>query len=227
MMKVSIHFPLLAALCLVSVAAGGVERVEAGTFDWVKAREKAEAANGRQGLGQYFTLKGGGFFPEISVDGHKTHFDVGTGAEIGYGLKPLPYVAVEATIGYYEADHISDHPDYFHDPVYLLSVVPMSLTAKLIAPVGFAEIYALGGAGMHYLIAKKRYAATASNTPVLDVDDDDVTTGFHYGGGVALNLGSASLGIEVRRIEGVKSTIVGNSFDISGTCLYGAITMGF
>jgi len=143
-----------------------------------------------------------------------------------YGIRPLPYVAAEATIGYYETDYLREDPtlthDYAVDPFYSLSVVPMALTAKAIAPLGLIDIYALGGAGMQYLMAKKRISANQ------ELEDDDLTTALYYGGGIAFKLGGAgSFAIEVKRIEQLKSTMMGSTFDISGTFLYGSVTMGF
>jgi len=208
----------LAVLLLVSV------RSQAADFDWMKSRDSV----GQQGSGiqQYLTFKGGGFFPDVRVDGRSLDFDIGTGAELGYGIRPLPYVAAEATIGYYETDYLRDDPnlthDYAADPFYSLSVVPMALTAKAIAPFTIADIYLLGGGGMQYLMAKKRISADQ------ELEDDDLTAALYYGGGIAFKLGGAgSFAIEVKRIEQLKSTMMGSSFDISGTFLYGSVTMGF
>ncbi|MBI5657559.1 MAG: outer membrane beta-barrel protein [Geobacter sp.] len=209
---------LLAALLLLPVQA------QAADFDWMKARDSV--GQDGSGIQQYLTFKGGGFFPDVRVDGRSLDFDTGTGAELGYGIRPLPYVAAEATIGYYETDYLKDDPllthDYAADPFYSLSAVPMALTAKAIVPLSYVDIYVLGGGGMQYLMAKKKISASQ------ELEDDDLTTALYYGGGVALKLGGAgSFAIEVKRIEQLKSTMMGSSFDISGTFLYGSVTMGF
>jgi hypothetical protein len=214
---------LLAALSLLS--STGQNAAAAGN-DWMKKKDAPKS--GSVELSQYAVMRAGGYFPEISVNGRGKKFDIGTGFEAGYGIRALRFLAVEGAFGYFDSDYLSDHPDYFNDPVYLLSAVPMTLTLKAIAPFEGIELYALGGAGMNYLMLKKQTSPNAGNTVVNEHRSDDFTKSFHYGGGIGLNLGkSSSLSIEVRRIEALSSTMLGDTFDISGTFLYGSVTLGF
>jgi opacity protein-like surface antigen len=218
-------FCLVAAAIMLSAAVQGAA---AAGNDWMK-RMDAPKDESSAGIPQYAALKAGVYFPEITVNGRNRSFDTGTGFEVGYGIRALRFLAVEGALGYFESDHISDHPDYFNDPVYQLSVFPITITLKAIAPIfNVVELYALGGAGMNYLMLQKKTSTNASNTVVNVKESDEFTNSYHYGGGIGLKLGASSaISVEARRIENLKSTMLGDSFDISGTLLYGTVTLGF
>lgn len=218
-----ILYCLVSALFLLSSAGQGA--IAAGN-DWMKKKEAPKG--GSVEISQYAVLRAGGYFPEISVNGSGKKFDIGTVFEAGYGIRALRFLAVEGAFGYFDSDYLRDHPDYFNDPVYMLSAVPMTLTVKAIAPFDGIELYALGGAGMNYLMLTKQTSPNAGNTVVIEQKSDDFTSSFHYGGGIGLNLGKgSSVSVEARRIENLSSTMLKETFDISGTFLYGSVTLGF
>ena len=196
-------------LAVILVMSGAVKSTFAADYDWMKQSSQPEQqeTSGRKPIGQYLLFRAGGYFP--------AKFNIGEGAEAGYGIQPIPWLAAETSFGFIEADNYDDDLNNNHTS---FQMVPVTATVRAILPFKQFDIYALAGGGMYYTMINSGNANKGTTT-----DDDKVLSGFHYGGGVSLLLGaSSSLGIEARRIETNWDDI-----DISGTFLTAFIRMGF
>lgn len=155
---------LCALLCLVSVPALAVQ-----------------PAN-------YATLKLGGYFPQSN---DLEDFSNGFNGEIALGHRFSPMFAGEFGIGYFKTD--ADFAGF--DPFIgtftetdELTVIPVTLTAKAVFPVGpNAELF--GGAGIGVYFAKAEADLSSSVLGSATFSDDDNAFGFHLvaGGNVNIN----------------------------------------
>jgi len=138
----------------------------------------------------YITLKPGIYSPQSS--GLK-HFDTGFNGEITFGHRYNPNFAVEMGIGYFntsatfrDSDRISGIRYPFRERDNL-EVVPITLSAKLIRPVGKWEFFGTGGIGAYIMSenvkvtgAVNTWSGRASFSDTATVFGSHLGLGFHY-----------------------------------------------
>lgn len=197
---------LVAAMQLFTAVAAS-----AAEFGWMKGSDAP--ASGGEGVTYYATLKGGAFFPD-TID--NIPMNTGTGAEIGIGVKPLPFMAAELTAGYFETDNYDNQPDNYHQE---LSAVPVMLSIKAIVPLKIVEPYLTGGMGFHY--AMRKYANNNVGGTAT-IKSDDLYSAFQYGGGIRI---LDRLSIEARKVEAF--TGFADRRKYSGIQLYGSVDIRF
>ncbi|MBT0666268.1 outer membrane beta-barrel protein [Geobacter pelophilus] len=200
--------PVIVAVFVLFTSSVGREAA-AADFDWMKKNDQVDTAEKSYGK-QYVLFRGGPFFQETP-----SGMNVGEGAEAGYGIQPLRWLAAEASLGFLQADDYDDNLSNLHRS---FQMVPVTGTVRAIFPFKQFDIYALAGGGMYYTMMK----VDNRNQDISYADDDKVLLGFHYGGGVSLLLGGvSSVGLEVKRIE-----TKWDALDISGTFLTAYFRMG-
>jgi hypothetical protein len=188
----------------------------AGTYDWMKSPSQDAGGVDGGGIGAYLTIKAGAFFPD---DINGTKMNTGTGVDLGAGISPMRFFAVEATAGYLEADDYDDNLNNYHRE---LTAIPVMLTVKAIAPLQIIDLYALAGAGFHYAMFK---VINRSDPASPTLKNDDVLTAYHYGGGLRLRAFLGALNIEARMLEVSKD--FGRVREYSGYQLYGSLDFPF
>jgi hypothetical protein len=188
----------------------GAERgASAADFDWMKKSDQVETVE-KKYVKQYVMFRGGPFFQETP-----SGMNIGEGAEAGYGIQPLRWLAAEASFGFLEAN---DYDDNLHNLHRSFQMVPVTGTLRAIIPFNQFDVYGLAGGGMYYTMMK----VDNRNQDISGTSDDRALLGFHYGGGVSLLLGGvSSVGLEVKRIE-----TKWDALDISGTFLTAFFRMG-
>ena len=150
-------------------------------------------------------FRAGGYFPASKK------FDVGTGFDLAYSVRPSPYAAVEAGIGYYRAES---------GTAAFLSALPLTLSARAILPLPYVNIHAGGGVGAYYKMA--------GGTTELPADHSEFSLGYHAGAGIEF---PASNGLSL--LLDAKYVFVNQgkfkSYDIKhdGAFLYGGFALNF
>ncbi len=156
-------------------------------------------------LQQSAQLKAGLYFPATKS------FDVGTGIDLVYSVKPNPYAAVEAGIGYYRSEN---------GTTGFLSAIPLTVSARGILPLQYINAYAGGGIGTYYKMA--------GGTTELPADHSEFSFGYH-----------ANAGIEFPSSNGLSLLLDGKymavnqgrfkSYDIKhdGVAVYGGFALNF
>lgn len=202
----------LTLLVFLSWLAGTASAAE---YDWMK--QKADpAATETTYNNQYILFRAGLFFPDITLNGEKLDMNVSSGAEAGYGIQPFPWLAAEASFGYIETD---DYDDDLTNQHVTVQMVPVTGTIRAILPIAPLDLYALVGGGMYYTMLK---SDNLNQYDGSSEDDDKVLFGYHYGGGISLQLGRYStMGLEARRIE-----TRWDDLDIAGTFVTAFFRMG-
>ncbi|GAM09758.1 hypothetical protein OR1_02039 [Geobacter sp. OR-1] len=205
------HLIFFVVTALLLALPGMGSNAAAADYDWMRKKDQVETS-GKKYVNQYALFRAGGFFPEGSPG-----MNIGEGAEAGYGIQPIRWLAAEASFGFIAADDYDDNLKNLHRS---LQLVPVTGTIRAIYPFKQFDIYALAGGGMYYSMLKveNRNQVTAS------IEDDKVLFGYHYGGGVSMLLGgSSSLGIEVKRFE---TRWDDHDLDIRGTFLTAFFRLG-
>jgi hypothetical protein len=187
-----------------------------GAYDWMKAPPQDAEGVAGAGVGAYLTFKAGAFFPD---DINGTKMNTGTGVDLGAGISPIRFFAIEATAGYLEADDYDDNLNSYHRE---LTAIPVMLTMKAIAPLQIIDLYALAGAGFHYAMFT---VINRSDPTSTTLKNDDVLTAYHYGGGIRLKAFLGALNIEARMLEVSKD--FGRVSEYSGYQLYGSLDFPF
>jgi len=124
---------------------------------------------------QSVQLRAGGYFPATKS------FDVGTGFDLAYSLKPFPYAALEAGIGYYRAEN---------GITGFLSALPLTLSVRALLPLEIMVLHAGGGVGTYYKMA--------GGTTELPADHSEWSLGYH-----------ANVGIEIPTFSGISLLLDG------------------
>lgn len=157
-------------------------------------------------------LRAGGYFPATKS------FDVGSGVDLAYSLKPFPYAALEAGIGYYRAERGNTQ---------FLSAIPLTVSAHAILPLQIMNIHAGGGVGAYYKMVGG-LAGDPKITTELPSDGSEFSLGYH-----------ADAGIEIPTSSGLSLQLDGKyvfvnqgkfkSYDIKhdGAFVYGGIALNF
>lgn len=154
---------------------------------------------------QSVQLKAGGYFTASKS------FDPGTGIDLVYSVKPLPYAAVDASIGYYRAEQGANG---------FLSALPLTVSARAILPLSMVDLFAGGGAGVYYKMA--------GGLTELPADHSEFSLGYHVNAGIEV---PTSNGLSL--LLDCKYAFVNQgkfkSYDIkhSGAFIYGGFSLNF
>lgn len=130
-------------------------------------------------------LKAGWYSPDTKL------FHDGTGLDFAYSIKPIPYTAVEAGLGYYRAEK---------GTTGFLSAIPLTLSARAILPLPFINVHAGGGVGSYYKMAQLDLPDTSQSTE-LSADHSEFSFGYHANAGIEFDSSSGiSLLFEYKRV---------------------------
>lgn len=116
---------------------------------------------GAETLQQSAQMKAGGYFPATKS------FDVGTGVDLVYALKPVSYAAVDAGIGYYRAEN---------GTTGFISALPLTISVRALLPLHYINAYAGGGVGGYFKMA--------GGTTELPADHSEFSFGYHATAGI-------------------------------------------
>ncbi|MGE5844594.1 MAG: outer membrane beta-barrel protein [Syntrophaceae bacterium] len=139
----------------------------------------------------YVVLKGGLYSPSDDFDLQGQHFnrDDGFVAEIAYGYYFVPMFALELGAGYFESKASAAVPA----GETKFKVVPLTLTGKVLFPIGPVEPYGEFGVGGY--ITETDVSGTVSQA----LDSTESVFGLHAGAGVNFNVTqNIFLGVEGR-----------------------------
>ena len=129
----------------------------------------------------YAMLKLGEYLPETS-DLSNQNMGNGFAGQVAFGYYPIPYVAVEGGVGYFESKgNVSGVDRKFN-------AWPFEISGRLVLPISFLEPYLLAGGGAYFTRAE-----------IGNVGRDSVQFGYFGGGGLNFNLGKTYfVGIEAK-----------------------------
>ncbi|MCL5966981.1 MAG: porin family protein [Deltaproteobacteria bacterium] len=114
------------------------------------------------------------FEPNDDTDGLKG-YDSGGAFDIGLGSRVSPNLAVEGTFGAYSADTGPDE----------VTVVPLTIGARIILPSPVIEPYIGGGVGLYFADLKESAGANKRGFASFSgIDDSDTTFGGYLQAGV-------------------------------------------
>lgn len=132
----------------------------------------------------YFKLKGGMYSPESD---DLEDFDEGFAGEIAFGQYLHQNFALELGLGYLDTDG-----DVGFTADEDITIIPLTLSAKAIFPVGQNfQMFGLAGGGFYFADGELDISGGAS------LDDDDSPLGAHLGLGIDYNItGRLSFGVE-------------------------------
>jgi hypothetical protein len=171
---------------------------------------------------EYFNVRLGLFKPTANdLDG----YGAGLAGEVAFGAFFNRYVAAEVGLGHYRT---SDSQEFW-DPTYglytvesVLSMIPITTSVKLVAPLSRIDLYGLVGVGMYFLGVEVTESASGTSAT-----DDDIAFGFHLGGGFALPISQQfDVGAEVRWAR-VEPTFDGGRFKADGVRFQGVLAYRF
>ena len=139
----------------------------------------------------YVVLKGGLYSPsnDFDLQGQQFNHDDGFVAEIAYGHYFMPMFALELGAGYFESKASAAVPA----GETKFKVVPLTLTGKVLFPIGSIEPYGEFGIGGY--ITETDVSGTVSQA----IDSTESVFGLHAGAGVNFNVTlNVFLGVEGR-----------------------------
>ena len=139
----------------------------------------------------YVVLKGGLYSPSDDFDlhGQKFNLDDGFVAEVAYGHYFMPMFALELGAGYFESKASAAIPA----GEAKFKVVPLTLTGKVLFPIGAIEPYGEFGIGGY--ITETDVSGTVNEA----LDSTKSVFGLHAGAGVNFNITrNIFLGVEGR-----------------------------
>jgi len=128
----------------------------------------------------YVVLKGGLYSPsnDFDLQGQQFNHDDGFVAEIAYGHYFMPMFALELGAGYFESKASAAVPA----GETKFKVVPLTLTGKVLFPIGAIEPYGEFGIGGY--ITETDVSGTVSQA----IDSTESVFGLHAGAGVNFNI---------------------------------------
>lgn len=173
----------------------------------------------------YLELKAGVYSPSDSFDLHNfnggvdSHLDSKTGfnGEVAIGRYLIPILAVELGAGYFESKGSPATPP----GETKLKVVPVTATAKVLAPLGPVEPYGEFGIGAYFsrLELDGNLGAFSGSS--------DTTYGLHAGAGVNVNVAdNVFLGVEGRYLW-AKPSFGGQDVKLNGFTVTGDLGYRF
>lgn len=177
-----------------------------------RAEDEADVA-----MRQYFSLSAGSYLPT------QRSSSTGNCVALGYGLAPLPYLALETNVGYQQSEEVD----------FLFMAVSLTETVKPTYSFGLGNIYGLMGGGMYYTAYHFNGDHAATNFPT---SDDKLAFGYFLGGGGEWYLQSnITVGVEFKWLElkatfdKLKNTTLDNlaNHDYSGAMIMGRVTYNF
>jgi opacity protein-like surface antigen len=126
----------------------------------------------------YLVLKGGLYSPsdDFDLQGQQFNHDDGFVAEIAYGRYFMPMFALELGAGYFESEASAPVGET------KFKVVPVTLTGKVLFPIGPIEPYGEFGIGGYFA------EADVSGTPSNFSGSTESVFGLHAGAGVNFNI---------------------------------------
>jgi len=134
--------------------------------------------------GGYLTFKAGAFLPNGNgeTSGDLKDYDTGFNVELAAGIKPAPYVAVEAAVGYYRTERSYNYNFDSTKPTDdTVSGIPLTLTIKGVIETEKADFFAGAGAGYYFCILDQE-------TPTLNMTQHGNALGYHVLGGMDYKL---------------------------------------
>jgi opacity protein-like surface antigen len=167
----------------------------------------------------YVTLKGGLYSPSDDFDFDTIHFEADDGfvAEIAFGHYFVPVFATELGVGYFESEASPAVPP----GETKFKVVPITLTAKVLLPLGPVEPYGEFGIGGY--ITKFEVSGSPSNFD----GSTKGTFGLHAGGGLNFNITpTVFLGAEGRYLW-AKPSFGGQDIKLDGFTVTGNLGFRF
>jgi outer membrane protein W len=129
-------------------------------------------------------LKAGIYAPNGNLD----DFDVGFSGELAYGRYVAPNLKMELGLGYFECDGSFDRLKTGLGQVSEeneLSVIPITVTAKVVLPSNTWE--AFGGVGFGFYLADFKSQVNRSSLGSFTLDDSDTAFGAHFVAGANYN----------------------------------------
>lgn len=154
----------------------------------------------------YFLGHFGIFEPNDSGDG-LSGYDSGTFVDVGIGSNVAPNLAIEGTLGVYSADGPGD-----------VTVIPVTVGARVVIPTRTLEPYAGAGVGFYYVDVEQ-----ASRR----IDDSDLTIGAYGLIGVdAWMTPKIALNIE-GKYHWAEPSVSGVDVKVSGWMLTLGVRLGF
>lgn len=140
----------------------------------------------------YITLKPGIYSPQSNS---LKQFGTGFNGEIAFGHQFNPNFAMEMGVGYFNteatfrtSERISGIRYPFRENDHF-DVVPVTLSAKLIRPVGKWEFFAVEGIGAYIVSEDTKISGTINNwSGRASFKDTDTVFGFHLGLGFNYNI---------------------------------------
>jgi outer membrane protein W len=188
------------------------------------ASAQAPAATGLY----YVQVRAGMFLPQ-SDDLDAVELNNGFGLDAIFGRRFSPNIAGELGLGWYKAG--GDEIDLFGTTMEAdLTLMPMTASARFIAPLGEFEPYALVGFGLY-----RATLGSKINDPEFgNISGDETSTGFgvHFGAGASFQVNqSTSLGFEVRYATAEPEFDDGDGgefgVDVSGVLVNAALAFRF
>jgi len=179
----------------------------------------ASLASAAENPANYMVLKGGLYSPSKDFDIGATHFELDDGfvAEIAVGHYFVPIFATELGVGYFESKASPAVPP----GETKFKVVPVTLTGKVLFPLGPIEPYGEFGIGGY--ITKAEVSGTIANFS----SSTKGVFGLHAGGGVNFNITPAVfLGAEGRYLW-AKPSFGGQDIKLDGFTVTGNLGYRF
>jgi opacity protein-like surface antigen len=163
---------------------------------------------------QYAQLRAGGYFP-ASKD-----FEVGTGFEIAYSVKPYTNVSFETALGYNRADKKNNNSVF-------ISSIPFTVSALAILPLSSVNLHAGGGIGAYFDMASGM-AGNPQITTDLPTDISEFNFGYHGTAGIEyLTPGNLSMVLDYRYAYINQGTFKKYDIKHGGSFLYGGFALSF
>lgn len=174
------------------------------------------SASASEPLQQSVQLKAGAFFPATKS------FDVGTGIDVAYSIKPSPYAAIEAGIGYYRADAKDIYASGF------ISALPLTVSARAILPLPYINVYAGGGVGAYYKMLQLNPHDPPAGITELSADKSEFSFGYHANTGIEFSASSGvSLLLDGKYVYVDQGKFKSDDVKHGGTFLYGGFALNF
>lgn len=138
----------------------------------------------------YVILKSGVYSPQSES---LSRFDTGFNGEITFGQRLNENFAIEGGVGYFntKGSFLHSTSGIWRERDYI-DVVPLTLSVKLIRPVGKWDIFGIGGIGAYIISEDIKVNGSVNGwSGKASFDDMSTTYGFHLGTGFHYNLTSS------------------------------------
>ena len=177
---------------------------------------QAGSAASAEPLHQSTQLKAGLYFPATKS------FDVGTGIDLAYSIKPFPYSAVEDGIGYYRADAKDIYANGF------ISALPLTLSARAILPMPYINVYAGGGVGVYYKMLQLKPHDPPLGITELPADHSEWSLGYHANTGIEFPTSRGlSLLLDGKYVSVNQGKFKSYGIEPGGVFVYGGFALDF